>query len=234
MQRLEHIQQLPCRAAGIKQFPGRNIALERLAQLSVDGAGVQRHDDRPVILARPLDRQVADHHVERRLGRAIAVPAAQPVVRNAANPGGEGGESENFLAVHQRQEIFGDQRRPDRIHLIILQEPVCIELAQAFFRSPLVMVEQAGGDEQHRGRDMAVLDPLRRIANACFRCQVDPNRAALRPGKANDAGKAAIQFQLVGDCRANPAIGAEDDRGFSRHERRKRKLFSVLLSLSNR
>ena len=71
------------RALSIEQAAGLDIALERLRQRGVDRAGMECHDDAAIVATLFLDRERTHQLIERGLRGAIAVPAAELIVRNA-------------------------------------------------------------------------------------------------------------------------------------------------------
>ena len=134
-----------------------NAALKGFGERSVHGSGVQADAKRLLAVARHLYGQTADRHVERCLGRAVAVPATQPVVADAADPGGEGGEDRLAVAGQQRQEVPGDQSRADGVDLKGAGQRLACQHAIAFLRLQIgaVMQNSAGDDDQIEGAVLA-------------------------------------------------------------------------------
>ncbi len=86
---------------------------------------MQTQQPRPGRTSSQLDGGGFDQHVQRRLGRAIGIPATQPIITNAADFGREQGHG--ALRIQQRQEIAQQQRRPQRIDLKNRLQGVCIQ-----------------------------------------------------------------------------------------------------------
>ncbi len=94
-QPVEHAQQV-CRC--VRRRPADALAAEGPGQRRIHRAGVQRGQHGLRVGAGHLDGRRLQQHVQRRLGRPVAVPAAQPVVADAAHLGRQHGQQAPLLA----------------------------------------------------------------------------------------------------------------------------------------
>ena len=118
-----------------------------------------------------FDREIAQDHVERRLGGPIGVPAAGAVVADAADAGGERGEDGLPPRRHQRQQVFRHHRRPDRIEAEALHQRGGIERAIALLGLRKARPLQGAGRDDHQPRGCG--DPGRRRGDAGLVGDVD-------------------------------------------------------------
>ena len=82
-----------------------------------------------------LDGGIAQPHVERRLGAAVAGPAAKPVVGDAANPRRDRGDARGLLPIQQWQQGGQQPQWPECIHTHQLIEGRAVQIRHAPFRS---------------------------------------------------------------------------------------------------
>ena len=175
--------------------------------------------------ARPLDGRGPQQHVERRLRGPVAVPAAEPVVRDRPHPRRDRREHRAALAGHQGQEVLGDQRRAGRVHREEPRHPRAVEHRQRLLRPQSVgRVQQAGGDDHPARRGQRARERGGR-GDAGLVGEVDAG--------AHDAGRTgrgcgvverprarqrehrrhlAARGQRVDEGGAQPARGADHDR----------------------
>ena len=73
--------------------------------------------------------------IERGLGGPVAVPAAQVIVADAADPGRQCGEHSLSLARQQGKHVLHDQGRPDRVEREGTRNLRRLKLVPAFFRT---------------------------------------------------------------------------------------------------
>ena len=151
---LDHIEQMPGSDVRREELLSRHASLERLAEIRRDGAGMQRDAGSQRVRPRQFDAERLDDHVERRLRGAIAVPAAQPVVADAADPRGERSEHGRPVPGEKRQEVPGDERRAGRIDGEVALERGARKLAIALLRHDAVGVEEPGRDDHEVERSL--------------------------------------------------------------------------------
>ena len=92
-----------------------------------------------------FDRGRAQQHVQGGLRGAVGGPAAETVVGDATDPGGQRCEQGPGLSPQQRQEVLGQQHGADRIDAKYLEHHVCVDASQALLRLDLAAVQQAAG-----------------------------------------------------------------------------------------
>ena len=92
------------------------------------GRFIGRHAERLAVAPRQLDRGRAHQLVERGLGRAVGVPAAQRVVTDAAHSGREEGRQTRPLPRQQRQEMAHHQRRADGVDREAVRQRIGVQV----------------------------------------------------------------------------------------------------------
>mmetsp|Transcript_5290 Transcript_5290/g.21637 ORF Transcript_5290/g.21637 Transcript_5290/m.21637 type:complete len:303 (-) Transcript_5290:215-1123(-) len=110
-----------------EQLLRRHVLLERRRQVGVHRARMQQDEAHLVLLPPKLDGAVLRQLVQRRLGRPVRVPPAEPVIAYGAHPGGQvrhnrrgarapirGGPRRRLH--QQRRESLGDERGSHRVH----------------------------------------------------------------------------------------------------------------------
>ena len=93
--------------------------------------------------------------IERGLGGPVAVPAAETVVADRAHAGRQGGEHRLAVSRHQRQEVFHQQGRSDRIDGEGMGQVPGIELAIGLLGHEFIVMQEAGGIEDQPQRFIA-------------------------------------------------------------------------------
>ncbi len=213
-------------------MPRLDIALERLRKGGVDRAWVQADDDRAIVAAPFFDRDRADHLIQRGLGGAVAMPAAELVVRDAADACRQHCEHAATGPRHQRQEMLCDHGGPDRIDREDARHPAGIKLLQRLFRAKLSFMQEPGcDDDQDGGR--AVRHQGRRSRDAGLIFEIEVLLARTRPGKAVDLVERALFDQRGLERPADPAGGADND-GNATHPRTNCQRSGSLASASKR
>lgn len=86
-----------------------------------------------------------DQLVQRRLGRAVAIPATQCVIADGADAGRKGGEMRRAVAGDQAQRVFEDKGRANGIERELGGKGVGIQRAQGFFGANTINFQRAGG-----------------------------------------------------------------------------------------
>lgn len=126
--------------------------------------------------------------------------------------------------------MLGDQRGADCVDGEIARQPFGRKLVDRLFRSPLSVVEQAGGDDHQIGGG-AFADPFGGGGDAGLFLDIDMALALARPGEAGDAH--AFFLQRIGHRLADPARGTDDDRPLPLTHRTNLHRVGVLASASN-
>ncbi len=136
-----------------EEFVLRDVGLEGFGEAGVDGAGVEADADLLLVSAGGFDGEVADQHVEGGFGGAIAVPAAEAIVFEAADAGGECCEDGAVLGAEERQEVLGDEGRADGVEGECFVKVVGVEASVGFFGFDGFVMQDAGGaDDEVQGR----------------------------------------------------------------------------------
>ncbi|VVT23145.1 hypothetical protein RV134_320097 [Roseovarius sp. EC-HK134] len=103
-------------------------------KLCLNRARMQRHANRPSVTAPQFNRAGVDHLIQRRLGRAIAIPTAETIVANRPHPRRECGKDRPPLARQKAQAVLEHQGRPHAIERELIQHRLRAHLPQRLFR----------------------------------------------------------------------------------------------------
>ena len=114
---IDDFQQLGGDEVRRKKFALRYRFLEWLGQGCVRGSGMKHQ--KPSGLGEPgeLNRSVFDHHVQCGLRGPIRIPAAQPIIIDAANSRAKDGDDARVLPLNHFFEVFDPKHWRDRISL---------------------------------------------------------------------------------------------------------------------
>ena len=104
---------------------------------------MQRQQDRSGIDAGGFDGSSFQQHIERRLGTAIAIPATEAVIANAAHPRRQHCHH-CALTIQQWREVAQHQRRADGIDVKTARQSLRIEFGQPLLRTQALPVQAAG------------------------------------------------------------------------------------------
>ena len=168
---------------------------------------MQRQQHGIWLVAAHFDGSGLDQHVQRGLGGAVAVPAAETVVADAADLGREHGEHA-ALAVEQPAEVAQQQRRAKGVDLEGGEQLLLVDVSKAFFRHELGAMQHAGGvDDQvkrplprHRVRGLFDAGGIGKIKRRLGRATQGDDRCAVR-----------IAAQGIDQC-GTDATGCTDDQ----------------------
>lgn len=208
-ERVDDVEQVGGGGGGGEELAGGDVALERLAQLRVDGAGVQTDDDPARAGAGEFDRGGPHEHIERRLRRAVAVPAAELVVADAADARRENREDAAAVRRQERKEMLGDDRGTDGVDGEGAGEPGRIEVGQRLFGAFRVVVEKAGRDDDEVGTRG---EPAGRGGDAVLVRDADMVGAGAGARQGADLVVRVFVAQGLDERRADAAGRADDDR----------------------
>ncbi len=95
-------------------------------------ARMQGHDNRLGVAAGKFDGACVDELVQRRLGRAVGIPAPQGVVADGSDPRRQGGKAGGAGFGQQADCVFQNQCRAHGVQAKLVQHGVCIQPAQGF------------------------------------------------------------------------------------------------------
>ena len=156
-----------------------------------------------------LDRRGPDELVEGRLRGPVAVPAAQAVIADAADPGGKRREHGAAGARQAREEVLHQQRRTDGVEREGPGHVRRVDLAQRPFGHIAVAVQEPRRveDEAQGMRRRCGLG--RRRVDRRFVEEVE--RRGAGPAERQDLGIGAAVAEGRNDRRADAAAGTDDD-----------------------
>lgn len=102
--------------------------MEGLGEIGVGSSWVETDDAGLGTAAGIFDRRGVHEHVQGGFGSPIAIPAAERVVANAADFGGDAGEETRLWVAKEGHEVFGEENAGDAIDLEVVEEAIAVDV----------------------------------------------------------------------------------------------------------
>jgi hypothetical protein len=186
--------------------PGRR---ERSGQRRGDRAGMQGDAKCVWRSTGQFNSRCPNQLIESGFGSPVGIPAAQPIIADASDPGRQRREDDFARPRQPRQHMLHDQRWSDRIQRKGSSEVDRIELPPALLR-PLVIIVQKSRGIDHEAKLALIGGKCRSAFETGLVQKVDRRRSAA--AERNDTFETFCDPNGLDQCPSDSAARAEDDR----------------------